>query len=105
GIGGTNFAPRVTPVGSFATGTDYFTGGPAEVNEGGRGEIINLPSGSQIIPHDKSIQQAALGFGKKETPAINLTLIIQGNVIGNDEFINQCGEGIVNRIQMALENM
>ncbi|MBQ8919437.1 MAG: hypothetical protein IJ056_04960 [Acidaminococcaceae bacterium] len=61
GIGGTNFAPRVTPVGSFATGTEYFSGGPAEVNEGGRGEIINLPSGSQIIPHDKSIQQAAAG--------------------------------------------
>ena len=85
GIGGTNFAPRVTPVGSFATGTDYFTGGPAEVNEGGRGEIINLPSGSQIIPHDKSIQQAAeTGLNRKEKGISNFVPSAVGKVtLGN----------------------
>lgn len=103
GIGGTKFAPRVTPVGSFATGTEYFPGGPAEVNENGRGEIINLSSGSQIIPHDKSVQQAA--GASKRNKTINIYLTIQGNVIGNDEFIDQCGEGIVRKLQMALANM
>lgn len=38
-----------------ATGTPYFGGGLTEINEHG-GEIINLPTGAQIIPSDKSAQ-------------------------------------------------
>lgn len=40
---------------SFAKGTDNFIGGLAHVNERG-GEILNLPSGSQVIPHDKTVE-------------------------------------------------
>ncbi len=40
-----------------ALGTDYFRGGWTYVNEQG-GEIINLPRGSQIIPHDISKEMA-----------------------------------------------
>lgn len=107
GIGGTNVAPRVTPVKSFATGTNYFSGGLAEVNEGGRGELINLPSGSQIIPHDESIKQAAEnGIGNKDSVQLPpITLIVQGNVIGNDDFYNDCGRAISQRILAALGNM
>lgn len=36
-----------------AMGTPYFTGGLTTVHERG-GELINLPSGTQIIPHDLS---------------------------------------------------
>lgn len=100
GIGGSTFAPRVTPISPFATGTDYFGGGPAEVNEGGRGEIINLPNGSQVIPHDKSIQSIA----STQKQEINLSLIIQGNLIGNQEFINDCGEQLTRRVKAALAN-
>lgn len=39
----------------FAIGTNKFRGGRAFVNERG-GEIINLPSGSQILPHDKTVE-------------------------------------------------
>ncbi len=38
-----------------ATGTPYFGGGLTQINENG-GEIINLPTGAQIIPSDKSAQ-------------------------------------------------
>ncbi|NOP83141.1 phage tail tape measure protein [Bacillus paranthracis] len=36
-----------------ANGTPFFSGGPSYVNERG-GEIMNLPRGTQIIPHDLS---------------------------------------------------
>lgn len=42
---------------SFATGTNYFAGGLARINERG-GEIVNLPSGAQVIPHDVSMRMA-----------------------------------------------
>lgn len=28
------------------------------MNEGGRGELVNLPNGSQVIPHDISVKYA-----------------------------------------------
>mgnify|MGYP002510938140 CR=1 FL=1 len=42
-------------IGGKATGTPYFGGGLTQINEHG-GEIINLPTGAQIIPSDKSAQ-------------------------------------------------
>lgn len=39
-------------------GTDYWQGGFAYMNEGGRGELTYLPNGSQVIPHDISVQYA-----------------------------------------------
>ncbi|MCO5131212.1 MAG: tape measure protein [Xanthobacteraceae bacterium] len=41
----------------FASGTNFAPGGPALINENG-GEIVNLPRGSQVIPHDVSMAMA-----------------------------------------------
>lgn len=44
----------------FADGTSWAPGGPARVNEEG-GEILDLPSGTRVIPHDVSMAMAAQG--------------------------------------------
>lgn len=44
-------------LGANAKGTDYWRGGLTRVNEEG-GEIMNLPRGTQIIPHDVSMEMA-----------------------------------------------
>ena len=84
-----------------ATGTSYFAGGFTRVNEGGRGEIINLPSGSQIIPN--SLSRVALAGGGGQN--ISITLNVAGNVIGNQDFYNECGRAITERLTAALGNM
>lgn len=43
--------------GQFASGTDYFEGGTALINEKG-GEIVDLPRGTRIIPHDQSVEES-----------------------------------------------
>lgn len=83
-----------------ALGSKYFRGGSTYVNEGNRGELINLPSGSQIIPHDLAVKSLS---GSKGDIVINLT--IQGNVIGNEDFYNECGRVITTRLKTALGNM
>lgn len=42
----------------LARGTDDWAGGFARINEGGRGELVMLPSGTQVIPHDVSMRYA-----------------------------------------------
>jgi phage-related protein len=43
----------------FAAGTDAAPGGFAVINESDKGEIVNLPNGSQVIPHDLSARMTA----------------------------------------------
>lgn len=80
-----------------ATGTNYWRGGLTSVNEHG-GEIMNLPNGTQIIPHD--VSQKMVNGGNN----VNVTVNVAGNVVGNDEFINQLGSAITSRVQLALSN-
>lgn len=83
-----------------ATGTNYFEGGLTHVNENG-GEIMNLPNGTQIIPHDISSKMASTGSGL----TINVNMPISGNVIGNEQFANDVGDIISSRVSMAILNM
>lgn len=78
-----------------ALGTSYFSGGLTKVNERG-GEIINLPSGTQIIPHDISKRMGG--------PSIAVYVTVQGNIIGNAQYANSLGNIIVQRILRALDN-
>lgn len=81
-------------IGQKATGTPYFKGGLTRINEGGRGEIVNLPNGTQIIPHD--VSKKSVGGS---SVVVNLT--VQGNVIGNRAFMEQTGDYIVRKIIAA----
>lgn len=83
-----------------ATGTEYWQGGLTYVNENQRGEIINLPNGSQVIPHDESMKQLANSGG-----GVTVNMTIQGNVIGNEAFMNECGKHITEKIMLAMNNM
>lgn len=83
-----------------ATGTEYWQGGLTYVNENQRGEIINLPNGSQVIPHDESMKQLANNNG-----GVTVNMTIQGNVIGNEAFMNECGKHITEKIMLAMNNM
>lgn len=80
-----------------ATGTQYYTGGRTWVGEDGP-ELVDLPKGSKVYPHGKSQNMA------QPSPIINLSLNIQGNVIGNDDFANMLSERITGNIVTAMAN-
>lgn len=81
-------------MGENELGTPYWKGGLTRVNERG-GEIVNLPSGAQIIPHDVSTKMAS-------GTNVSLNLTIQGNVIGNQEYAEELGSYITSKVVMAL---
>lgn len=82
-------------ISSHATGTSFFPGGWTRINERG-GEIVNLPGGTQIIPHDVSQRMAG--------QTIKVYVTVQGNVIGNQAYAEELGEIVGRRILRALRN-
>lgn len=81
-----------------ALGTTYFAGGRTRFSEGGRAEEAVFPSGTRIIPADK----AEKAGGNKN---VTVNVIVQGNMIGNEEYMEQTGEYIVRKILPALDNI
>lgn len=89
-------ATRIQPRGN-ALGTSYWRGGLTRVNERG-GEIISLPNGTQIIPHDVSARMAG-------GPQVTVNVTVAGNVIGNRQYADELGETIVRKIIRAWDNV
>jgi len=56
-IGGKKFALNIPTIPMLAKGTSYWAGGLAQINERG-GEIVDLPSGTRVYPHDESVRMA-----------------------------------------------
>lgn len=79
-----------------ALGTSYYSGGSTRINEFG-GEIVDLPQGSRIIPHDISREMA-----KNSGGGINVQVTIMGNMVGNQEFLNQLADVFARKLQVAM---
>lgn len=87
------------PEGQAANGTGYWPGGRALVGEYGP-ELVDLPRGSSVNTNAQT-QRELSGSGT----TINCPITIQGNVIGNQEFIDEVGSAISGQVQLALSNM
>lgn len=85
-----------TKVKKNAVGTSYFSGGTTRINEFG-GEIVDLPQGSRIIPHDISETMA-----KNSGGGLTVNVYIAGNMIGNNEFLNQLTDAFARKLQSAM---
>lgn len=96
-LGTVGTGMKAAGIGHNASGTPYWRGGLTSINERG-GEIVDLPSGTRIIPHDVSVKQQG---NKQNTVYVYVT--VQGNVIGNREYMEQTGEYIAKKIINAMD--
>lgn len=91
-----------------ARGTDNFVGGFTYMNEGGRGELAYLPSGTQIIPHDISVtyakEAARMNTAQGGTDIADLGEYIIAAVTGSSrEYAEQLAHGIAG-MRFKLDN-
>lgn len=56
-VGGKHIGFSISPIPALAKGTQGWQGGIVQVHEKG-GEIIDLPKGTRVYPHDRSVQMA-----------------------------------------------
>lgn len=102
GLGGKSFGPLGIPY--LANGTENWGGGPAIINERGA-EIVDLPSGSRVIPHDRSLKQAyqqgaRAGGAKGGTP---INVYITGATINNGGDIKKIAYEVAKEIDYQVE--
>ena len=88
-------------VGENAKGTKNWRGGWTWVNEEG-GELMNLPNGTQIIPHDLSeimVKEHARNVGNGMT--VNIPKLADTIVVREDADIDKIGEALANKLNIA----
>lgn len=85
-----------------AVGTSYWRGGVASINEHG-GEIVDLPRGTRIYPHDESVEMARnerSGGGG----VINIAKLADSIVVREEADIEKIAAAIVRKIKEATNN-
>lgn len=98
---------RIASVGHNASGTASWSGGPTYVHEKG-GEIIDLPSGTRIYPHDKSIGEAyragARTTNNKTSTTITIPKLADQIIVREDADIDRIVSRMVAKLQITKFN-
>lgn len=94
---GVNVAKNIKGTKKNAVGTTYSSGGLSLVGENGP-ELVSLPRGSSVASTEKT-QKLMSGNN------IKIEVNIQGNMVGNNEFINQIADVFSMRLRTALQTV
>lgn len=90
----------VKHVSGRAIGDRSWRGGLVQVHERG-GEILDLPQGTRIYPHDVSMQMAKSGQGQ----TVNLEKLADTIVVREDADIERIAEALVRKMKASAGNM
>ncbi len=101
-VGGGHIGFNIPTIPTLAKGTDYWQGGIVQISEKG-GEIVDLPSGSRVYPHDESVRMARQDGRKNYSIAI--AKLADSIVVREETDIDKIAEVIVKRIEQAIDNM
>ena len=102
-IGGKTFGPKFPKIPLLYKGTNYFSGGRAFIHDKGA-EIVDLPRGTRVIPHDKSIQTAYRQGMSQGSKVIQINKIADTVVVRSDDDIDRIAEKLAEKLKEADEN-
>lgn len=90
----------------LAKGTDNWQGGPAAINEKGA-EIVDLPTGSKVIPHDKSLKQEYNRGQNSSSKNITFTIakLADSIVVREDADIDKIAQALYRKLESQAINL
>ncbi len=97
---GSEKATSTKKVSGRAIGDRSWRGGLVQVHERG-GEILDLPQGTRIYPHDVSMQMAKVGQGQ----SVNVAKLADQIVVREEADIVRIADELMRRIKAASGNM
>lgn len=106
-IGGQAFKINVPTIPMLYKGTNNWQGGIAMIHDRG-GEIVDLPQGSRVYPHDKSIEMARMEGARNSSGGsvvVNIQKLADRIEIRNDEDIDRIAEALAHKLKKVAFNM
>lgn len=106
GLGGKDFSINIPTIPMLYKGTDNWQGGAAMIHDRG-GEIVDLPKGTRVYPHDKSINMARQeGATQRGSGAITITIqkLADKIEVRNDKDIDRIAEAFALKLKKVALN-
>jgi TP901 family phage tail tape measure protein len=101
GVGGKTLGFNVPTIPYLAHGTGYWQGGTAMIHDKGA-EVVDLPRGSRVYPHDKSIQMAKQEGQGHGNITINIFKLADNVEIRSDKDIDEVAEKTAEKLANKL---
>lgn len=98
-LGGKTFGASLPKIPYLYKGTNFFSGGPAVIHDKGA-EIVDLPRGTRVIPHDKSLNEA-YKMGKKsgQGKIVTIAKLADTIIVREEADIDKIVEELARRLE------
>lgn len=100
--GGGHLGFNIPTIPTLAKGTDNWKGGIVQISEQG-GEIVDLPSGTRVYPHDESVRKARQDGMKRLS--VTIAKLADQIIVREEADIDKIADAIVRKIEDAELNM
>ena len=97
-MSGRTFGLNIPLIPELYVGTDNWVGGLASINERG-GEIVDLPRGARVYPHDESVRKA-YADGAKSGRNITIAKIADQVIIREQADIDRLAAALVHKLEI-----
>lgn len=105
-LGGKSFSINIPTIPMLYKGTDNWQGGAAMIHDRG-GEIVDLPKGSRVYPHDKSVEMArreGAEQGKGGSVSVVIQKLADKIEVRSDEDIDRIAEALAYKLKKVAFN-
>lgn len=105
GLGGQSFGINLPTIPMLYKGTDNWQGGAAIIHDRG-GEIVDLPKGSRVYPHDKSVEMARKEGERSGSGSISINIqkLADKIEVRSDEDIDRIAEALAYKLKKIAFN-
>ena len=102
-LGGAQVGINLPTIPMLYKGTDNWQGGTAMIHDRGA-EIVDLPQGSRVYPHDESIKKA-FNDGKSSAGVSGVNITISNMTVRKQSDINEIASALYNKLKKQAFNM
>lgn len=102
-LGGAQVGLSLPQIPMLYKGTDNWQGGTAMIHDRGA-EIVDLPQGSRVYPHDESIKKA-FNDGKSSAGASGVNISISNMTVRKQSDVDEIANALYNKLKKQAFNM
>lgn len=97
-LGGRTFGASIPTIPYLYRGADFFSGGTAVIHDKGA-EIVDLPRGTRVIPHDESLRQAYKTGRRASGRTVSIAKLADTIVVREEADIDRIAEALARKLE------